>query len=41
MQVHEILEGSRLEIFERSGHCPNIEQAELFNRLVLEFLDNN
>jgi pimeloyl-ACP methyl ester carboxylesterase len=37
MQVHDIIEGSRLGIFERSGHCPNVEQPELFNRLVLDF----
>ena len=30
---------ARLHIFERCGHCPQIEHTEEFNRLVLEFLD--
>jgi pimeloyl-ACP methyl ester carboxylesterase len=29
---------ARLEVFERCGHCPNIEQAERFNATVLGFL---
>jgi pimeloyl-ACP methyl ester carboxylesterase len=28
---------SRLEIFSGCGHCPHIEQADAFNRLVLSF----
>lgn len=32
--------GSRLHIFDRCGHLPNIEKSEEFNRLVLEFLNN-
>ncbi len=31
--------GAHLHIFERCGHMPNIEYPEEFNRLVLEFLD--
>jgi pimeloyl-ACP methyl ester carboxylesterase len=37
-QVHAIIAGSRLEVFDPAGHCPNVEQPERFNRLVLEFL---
>ena len=37
-QVHEILLGSRLEIFDQAGHCPHDEHPDKFNRLVLEFL---
>ncbi len=36
--MHRLLPGSRLEIFEDSGHLPNYEQAGEFNRLALEFL---
>lgn len=32
------LTGSRLEILEQAGHCPNIDQYEQFNSLVLDFL---
>jgi 3-oxoadipate enol-lactonase len=31
--------GARLHIFENAGHVPNIEQAEEWNRVVMEFLD--
>jgi len=33
--------GARLHIFERCGHMPNIEYPEEFNRLVLEFLQQD
>jgi len=36
--MHRLLPGSRLEIFEDSGHVPNYEEAEVFNRLALDFL---
>ncbi len=29
--------GARLELFERCGHCPQIEEAERFAKLLLEF----
>ena len=32
------LPGSRLEILEKAGHCPNIDQYGQFNSLVLDFL---
>jgi len=33
--------GARLHIFEHCGHMPNIEHPEEFNRLVLEFLQQD
>jgi len=35
---HRLIEGSRLEIFERTGHVPQMERPGRFNRLVEEFL---
>lgn len=32
------ISGSRVEIFEGSGHTPQMEEPERFNRLVLDFL---
>ena len=40
-EMHSILEGSRLEIIEQAGHCPNDEQPEVFNQITLEFLLSN
>ena len=37
-ELARILKGSRLEILDQAGHCSNIDQYELFNRLVLDFL---
>ena len=37
-EMHRILKGSRLEIIDQAGHCPNDEQPEVFNRLAIEFL---
>jgi len=37
-KMHRLLAGSRFEIFDDSGHLPNYEEAEAFNRLVLAFL---
>jgi pimeloyl-ACP methyl ester carboxylesterase len=34
------ISGSRVEIFEGSGHTPQMEEPERFNRLVLDFLRN-
>ena len=36
--IASLISNSRLEIFERSGHSPQIEEAEKFQRLVREFL---
>ena len=37
-EMHALLPGSRLELFDDVGHCPHDEAAERFNRLVSEFL---
>jgi len=37
-EVHRILAGSRLEVIDQAGHCPNDEKADHFNRVTLEFL---
>jgi 3-oxoadipate enol-lactonase len=37
-EIHEAIAGSRLEIIPGAAHLSNIEQAETFNRLLLEFL---
>ncbi|HEY8737560.1 MAG TPA: alpha/beta fold hydrolase [Candidatus Dormibacteraeota bacterium] len=34
------ISGSRVEIFEGSGHTPQMEEPDRFNRLVLDFLTN-
>ena len=31
-------QGSRVEVFEGCGHCPHIERAEEFNKLLVAFL---
>lgn len=40
-EMHNILKGSRLEILERSGHCPQYEQAQRFNEITLGFLTSS
>ncbi len=40
-EMHKILKGSRLEIFERSGHCPHDEQSQKFNQLAVDFLSSS
>ena len=37
-KMHQILEGSRLEIIDDAGHVPQSERPEVFNRLALNFL---
>ncbi len=37
-EMHRILKGSRLEIIDNAGHVPNYEQAEMFNRMAMDFL---
>lgn len=37
-EMHRILKGSRLEIFDQAGHMPQYECSEEFNKLALEFL---
>lgn len=41
MKMHQLMEGSRLEIIEDAGHMPNFECPDLFNQLVLDFLEGN
>ncbi len=36
--MHTILTGSRFEIIDHAGHCPNDEQSGLFNQLAVDFL---
>jgi pimeloyl-ACP methyl ester carboxylesterase len=35
---HRLIAGSRLEIFERTGHVPQMERPARFNALLDEFL---
>jgi len=37
-EMHRILKGSKLGIFENSGHEPHDEEPEKFNRVTLDFL---
>jgi non-heme chloroperoxidase len=37
--MHEHIPGARLELFDHSGHCPFLEEADRFNRVVQDFLD--
>jgi len=37
-KMHQILEGSRLEIIDDAGHVPQSERPEVFNQLSLSFL---
>jgi pimeloyl-ACP methyl ester carboxylesterase len=38
-ELVERIPDARLVIFERCGHCPNIEQAQRFNATVIDFLN--
>ena len=38
LSYHRRIPGSRLEIFERTGHVPQLERPERFNSLLEEFL---
>jgi pimeloyl-ACP methyl ester carboxylesterase len=40
-EMHNILKGSRLEIFENAGHCPHDEQSQKFNQLAIDFLSSS
>ena len=37
-EMHRILKGSQLEIFDQAGHCAHDDQPEMFNQVVLDFL---
>jgi pimeloyl-ACP methyl ester carboxylesterase len=36
--MHTLLKGSRLEVFDNVGHCPHDEMSARFNQLAVEFL---
>ncbi len=36
--LHREIQGSKLVVIKNAGHLPNIEQTDIFNRTVLEFL---
>jgi pimeloyl-ACP methyl ester carboxylesterase len=38
-ELHERIPDSRLRVYERCGHAPNLEHADRFNADVLQFLD--
>ncbi len=37
-EMHQILQGSRLEIIKGAGHMPNFEKPAVFNELAIDFL---
>lgn len=39
IEAHEMLPGSRLELFEKGGHFPHRDDPERFTGLLLEFVD--
>jgi pimeloyl-ACP methyl ester carboxylesterase len=39
-KMHAILEGSRFQVLDNAGHCPNIDRPDDFNRIVLDFLSH-
>jgi pimeloyl-ACP methyl ester carboxylesterase len=38
--MHTILPGSRFEVIDQAGHCPNDEQSGVFNQLAIDFLSS-
>ncbi len=39
IRAHEMIAGSRLEVFEGAGHFPHCEQPERFVEVLVDFLD--
>lgn len=39
MKAHELIKNSKLVIFDKCGHVPQIEKPKEFNRVLVEFLD--
>jgi proline iminopeptidase len=37
-QIASLIPGSRLVVFEKSGHSPQIEEAQAWTKVVREFL---
>jgi pimeloyl-ACP methyl ester carboxylesterase len=40
-EMHNILRGSRLEIFDQAGHCPHDEKSQKCNQLAVDFLSSS
>lgn len=38
-ELHDLLPGSRMQMFDEAGHCSNIDRADSFNAAVIEFVD--
>jgi pimeloyl-ACP methyl ester carboxylesterase len=41
IRMHQLLPGSVLEILDEAGHCPNIDNPQLCNQIMLSFLSGN
>ncbi len=39
--ICELIPNSKLVVFEKSGHSPQVEEADLFQKVVREFLADN
>jgi len=37
-EMHALLKGSRLEVFDNVSHCPHAETFARFNQMAVEFL---
>jgi pimeloyl-ACP methyl ester carboxylesterase len=37
-RAHELIPGSRLEVFERSGHFPHLDEPDRFTRTLRDWL---
>ena len=40
IEAHELIPGSRLEIFDESGHFPHEHEAERFTEILVDFIDS-
>ena len=38
LKLGESIRGAEVHVFERCGHCPNLEMADRFNEIVIAFL---
>ncbi|WP_269460335.1 alpha/beta fold hydrolase [Polynucleobacter necessarius] len=38
--MHRLIDHSKMVIIEQAAHLSNIEQSEIFNRTVREFIDS-
>ncbi len=39
-EMHRLMPGSRLEILDKAGHLANFDRADVFNELVIDFLND-